>query len=199
MLELMTRLVDQFGAPAIGALMLLENLFPPIPSELIMTGAGYHAAQGRIGLLAVILWGTFGSVAGALFWYFIGRAVGTARLQRLAARHGRWLTLSPEDIAATEAWFQRHGRMAVFFGRLVPTVRTLISIPAGMAGMPLLPFLAYTSLGSLIWTGFLAVAGWVLGEAFGQVDAWLNPVSTAVVLGIIGFYLYRVITWKAPQ
>lgn len=201
MLEVMTQLVEQLGAPAIGLLMLLENLFPPIPSEVIMTAAGYQASLGRMSLLAVVLWGTIGSVLGAVFWYWVGRLIGLDRLRLLAARHGRWLTLRPDEITVAEAWFHRHGKLAVFLGRLVPTVRTLISIPAGFAGMPFPAFLAFSTIGSLIWTALLALGGWILGEAFGEIDAWLDPISTSIVLAIIAVYLYRVITWprRSPK
>jgi len=195
MFDWITALIDQLGLPGVALMMFLENVFPPIPSELIMPLAGFNAAQGRMGLVGVILAGTLGSLAGAVLWYLLGRAVGTARLRRLAARHGRWLTVTPGELDRADAWFDRHGGVAVFLGRLVPTVRTLISIPAGLSEMPLGRFLAWSGLGTLIWTTLLALAGYLLEDAYHRVEGWVNPVSTVVVLGIVGLYLWRVATW----
>lgn len=195
MFDWITALIDQLGLPGVALMMFLENVFPPIPSELIMPLAGFNAAQGRMGLVGVILAGTLGSLAGAVLWYLLGRAVGTARLRRLAARHGRWLTVTPGELDRADAWFDRHGGIAVFLGRLVPTVRTLISIPAGLSEMPLGRFLLWSGLGTLIWTTFLALAGYLLEDAYHRVENWVNPVSTVVVVGIVGLYLWRVATW----
>lgn len=195
MFDWITALIDQLGLPGVALMMFLENVFPPIPSELIMPLAGFNAAQGRMGLVGVILAGTLGSLAGAVLWYLLGRAVGTARLRRLAARHGRWLTVTPGELDRADAWFDRHGGVAVFLGRLVPTVRTLISIPAGLSGMPLGRFLAWSGLGTLIWTTLLALAGYLLEDTYHRVEGWVNPVSTVVVLGIVGLYLWRGATW----
>ena len=125
-------IVETTGVVGIGLLMLLENLFPPIPSELIMPLAGYTAAQGKANILLVILAGTVGSLAGGFFWYALGRWIGEERLKWLADRYGRWLTMSRADVDKADDWFDAHGHWAVLFGRLVPTVRTLISIPAGL-------------------------------------------------------------------
>lgn len=195
MFDWITALIDQLGLPGVALMMFLENVFPPIPSELIMPLAGFNAAQGRMGLVGVILAGTLGSLAGAVLWYLLGRAVGTARLRRLAARHGRWLTVTPGELDRADAWFDRHGGVAVFLGRLVPTVRTLISIPAGLSEMPLGRFLAWSGLGTLIWTTLLALTGYLLEDAYHRVENWVNPVSTVVVVGIVGLYLWRVATW----
>lgn len=196
MFDWITALIDRIGPLGVGLLMFLENIFPPIPSELIMPLAGFNAAQGRMGLAAAILAGTVGSVAGAWVWYGIGRAIGAERLRRLAARHGRWLTVTPHEIDRAQAWFDRNGGAAVFLGRLVPAVRTLISIPAGIARMEPLRFLLWSTLGSLGWTTLLATAGWLLQGAYGRVEAWVNPVSTVVVVGIVALYLYRVATFR---
>jgi membrane protein DedA with SNARE-associated domain len=145
-------------------MMLAENVFPPIPSELIMPLAGFVAAKGQLNPVLVVLAGTLGSLLGALPWYYAGRWLGEARVCAFAARHGRWLTLGEKEIGQAIRWFERHGRIAVLVGRLVPTVRTLISLPAGMARMPLLPFLAYSAVGTLAWTAALTAAnrstGW---------------------------------------
>lgn len=196
MFDWITSVIDSVGALGIALLMFLENVFPPIPSELIMPMAGFNAAQGKSALWIVLLAGTLGSLAGALMWYWIGRKLGERRLKALARRHGRWLTITPDDIDQSNDWFDRHGGMAVFLGRLIPTVRTFISVPAGVARMPLAKFLAYTTVGTVVWTAFLALAGWVLQSQYEKVAAWLNPISTGVVVILVAWYLYRVVTYR---
>ncbi|MBN7786449.1 DedA family protein [Ponticoccus gilvus] len=196
MFDWITGIIDAIGAFGVGLLMFIENVFPPIPSELIMPLAGFNAATGAQNLWLVILFGSLGSIAGALLWYWIGAKIGTERLRRLADRHGRWLTITPDELDRANGWFQRHGGAAVFLGRLIPTVRTFISVPAGVAKMPMGRFLAYTTLGTLLWTALLAFAGYALQSQYDLVAQWLNPVSTAVVTGIVTLYLYRVATYK---
>lgn len=188
--------IGTLGAAGVGLLMFLENVFPPIPSELIMPLAGFTAAQGDTSFPAILAAGTLGSLAGAVLWYWIGRRLGAERLKRLAARHGRWLTICPEDIDRSNDWFGRHGGAAVFFGRLVPTVRTFISVPAGVARMPPWQFLAWTTAGTTIWTALLAGAGYLLQSQYARVSDWLNPVSAGVVVLLVAWYLWRVATWK---
>ena len=193
MFDKIVEIVSSFGYLGVFALMLLENIFPPIPSELIMPLAGFVAARGDLNFVGVILVGTAGSVVGALPWYYAGAKLGTERMKRLAGRWGHWLTLSPEDVDKARSWFDRHGRVAVFFGRLVPAVRTLISVPAGIVGMPMTLFLIYSTLGSLIWTALLALAGFLLESQYEKVQEYLNPVSTGVVVLMVLYYLYRLI------
>ncbi|ANT61107.1 alkaline phosphatase [Salipiger sp. CCB-MM3] len=195
MFDWISGFIDAVGAFGIGVLMFLENVFPPIPSELIMPLGGFNAAAGTEHLFWVIVAGSIGSLAGALFWYWIGRRLGTHRLKRLAAKHGRWLTILPEDLDRSNDWFTRHGGSAVLIGRLIPTVRTFISVPAGVARMPLASFMAFSAVGTVSWTAFLAFAGFLLGSQYGLVAGWLDPVSTAVVVGIIGVYIWRVATY----
>jgi membrane protein DedA with SNARE-associated domain len=190
-------LVQQLGYGGVALLMFLENIFPPIPSELIMPLAGFNAARGEMSIWLVILAGTVGSLAGALAWYEIGRRVGTKRLCRLAHRHGRWLTMSVADVERARDWFQRRGGLAVFIGRLIPAIRTLISVPAGIARMNLPLFLVYSIAGTTLWTAFLAGAGYALQSQYEKVEAWLNPVSNIVVGLLVLIYLYRVITWQS--
>src|SRR5690606_17640376 len=147
MFDWISSFLEGGGAWAIAALMLLENVFPPIPSELVMPLAGFNAARGGTPLWLTILSGTAGSLGGAWLWDLVGRAFGDKRLRRLIARHGRWLTMTPSELDRAQAWFERHGAAAVFFGRLVPTIRTLISIPAGIARMPTRRFLLFSALG----------------------------------------------------
>jgi membrane protein DedA with SNARE-associated domain len=131
-----------------------------------------------------------------LLWYYIGRWIGLERLKRWAAKHGRWLTISPEALDEAAAWFNRHCGKAVLVGRLIPAVRTLISVPAGVAGMALMRFLTYSALGTALWTALLATAGYLLEDQYQKVGDYLNPVSN-VILGLIVLgYLYRVITFR---
>lgn len=189
--------LNRAGYLGIAALMFLENLFPPIPSEVIMPAAGFGAGRGRLTLWGVIVAGTVGSVAGALFWYYVGKLIGADRLRRWAGRHGRWLTIVPTDIDRVDRWFDRHCEKAVFLGRLVPALRTLISVPAGVFGMGLPRFLLFTTLGTALWTTLLAVAGYVLEGQYRVVAEYINPATTIVVGLFVAIYLYRVATWRA--
>lgn len=189
--------MEQFGVFGIAFLMFLENIFPPIPSELIMPLAGYLATRDDISIYAVIAAGSVGSVLGIIPWYFLGRYLGEQKLKSLAARHGRWLTMSPDDIDEAKQRFRRHGRTSVLFGRLIPTVRTLISVPAGVVHMPFWQFLGYSAVGSVIWTSALALAGFALGQAYETVKDYVDPVATGVLIAIVIAYVYRVATFKA--
>lgn len=193
MFDWIVGIVESSGYPGIAFLMLLENLFPPIPSELIMPLAGFVAAGGELDAALVVLAGTAGSIAGALPWYFAGRWLGEARLKRLADRHGRWLTLDAGDIDKAMAWFERHGRWAVLFGRLIPAVRTLISAPAGVAGMPLGRFLLYSTIGTLVWTAALTAAGFLLESQYRVVSGYLDTISKIIVGLIVLLYLFRLV------
>jgi membrane protein DedA with SNARE-associated domain len=193
MFDKIVEVVSAFGYLGVFALMLLENIFPPIPSELIMPLAGFVAARGDLNFVGVIAVGTAGSVIGALPWYYAGAKLGQARMKHLAKRWGYWLTLSPEDVDKASHWFDRHGKGAVFFGRLMPAVRTLISVPAGIVGMPMMLFLIYSTFGSLIWTALLALAGFVLESQYEKVSQYLDPISTGVVVLMVLYYLYRLI------
>lgn len=193
MFDFITGWIEQGGLLAVGFLMILENIFPPIPSELIVPLAGFKAAQGTFSLVALLIVATLGSTIGTLLWYGLARAWGRERFLRFLDRHGVWLTMSREEAENAMDWFHRYGSLAVFFGRLVPTVRTLISVPAGLAGMSFPAFLAYTAAGSAVWIAILAGAGYLLEDNYQRVEHWVNPVSTLVVLGIVALYLYRLV------
>jgi membrane protein DedA with SNARE-associated domain len=191
-----TEFLTRTGYLGVALLMFAENVFPPIPSELIMPFAGFTAARGRLDLALTVAAGTLGSVAGALPWYAAGRWVGADRLRRWAGRHGRWLTLSPADVDGAQRWFGRHCGKSVLVGRLVPAVRTLVSVPAGIARMSFGRFLAFSAAGSLLWTGALAALGYALGGEYGRVGRYLGPVSNAVVGAVAVGYAYRVARWR---
>ncbi|MBK3734592.1 DedA family protein [Azospirillum brasilense] len=198
MFEWIADMVEGGGYAGIALLMLLENVFPPIPSELIMPLAGFVAARGDLSLPLVVLAGTVGSVAGALFWYYAGRWLGSERLKRLAARHGRWLTVAPAQVDEATGWFRRHSAASVLIGRLIPAVRTLISVPAGIAGMGLVRFLVYSTLGTALWSLVLAGAGYLLEGQYDKVSGWMDPVAKLVIAAFAGWYAYRVATFR-PQ
>jgi membrane protein DedA with SNARE-associated domain len=157
------------------------------------------ATQGRLALLGVIVAGTLGSVLGAVPLYYLGRKIGDERLKEFADQHGRWLTFSREDLDRAQQWFDRHGGMAVLFCRLVPGIRSLISIPAGIEGMPVVPFLLFTTIGAGLWTAILASAGYWLGANFRQVEGYLDPALYGVLAVIVVLYVWRVITHKGQR
>lgn len=199
MFEFITGFLEDAGYLGVFALMAAENIFPPLPSEMIMPFAGFVVARGDLGLAGVLVAGTAGSVAGALPWYYAARLYGCKRLRKLAGRRARWLTLTEKDIDKSLDTFHHHGGKAVLFGRLVPAVRTLISAPAGIAEMPLPKFLLYSTIGSLIWTGLLTATGFWLEDKYAQVSHYVDPVSKAVFGILLAWYLYRVATYNKRQ
>ncbi|MGI5507090.1 DedA family protein [Lentzea sp. CA-135723] len=178
-MEWITRLMEALGSPGAGLAVALENVFPPVPSEVILPLAGFAAGQGKISLVAAILWTTAGSVVGALVLYGLGAWLGLERLRRLADRIP---FTSASDVDKADAWFDEHGTKAVFVGRMVPVVRSLISIPAGVSGMPIVKFTLYTAAGSLVWNTALILAGYALGDNYELVDRYLGWVSTGVLV-----------------
>ena len=197
MFDWITGIIGRLGYVGVAALTFLENVFPPIPSELVIPLAGYVAADGRLNLPVVIAVASAGSLAGAVLWYELGRRIGERRLRDWVDRHGKWLTLSGRDLDRSQQWFERHGNAAVFLGRLVPAVRTFVSLPAGFARMPLGSFLFYSALGTAIWTAALAYAGVVLKSNFSVIGDYIN-VATNIVLGAFAVLLIRryIKCWK---
>ena len=174
-----------FGYGAILLAMFLENLIPPIPSELIMPLGGFYVYQSKLDFLPVVLSGLIGTVIGALPWYGIGRIVNEERLEKWLKKNGRWIGINPQDLARSRKWFNRYGVSLVFWGRLVPGIRTLISVPAGVELMPITPFLIWTTAGSLIWTLFLTITGFYLGDSYGNIEKWISPFSSIFKIIII--------------
>ena len=192
------------GYTAIFAAMFLENLFPPIPSELIMPLGGFYVQQGQLDLLPVVMAGLLGTVLGAFPWYGIGRLINEERIEQWLKRHGRWIGINPEELARSRRWFSRYGTALVFWGRLIPGIRTLISVPAGIELMPLAPFLIWTTAGSAIWTLLLTLAGMVLGEGYSSVEIWIEPVSKVVkvllVIALVACAIWLGLrTWRRRQ
>jgi membrane protein DedA with SNARE-associated domain len=198
--EFIRETITAGGAWGIALLMLIENLFPPIPSELIMPLAGFEAAAGRLSFWAVAGAGTAGSVAGAVVWYALGRFYGASRVLDLIDRYGFWLTVSREEAERAMAWFVRRGAVAVFLGRLVPGVRTLISLPAGLSGMPFATFLAVTALGSLVWVLLLTYAGYLLEANYERVAHLLDPATKIMLAAVVIAYVWRAFRmWRARR
>ncbi|GII60102.1 hypothetical protein Skr01_01870 [Sphaerisporangium krabiense] len=171
-------LMEQLGAPGAGLAIALENLFPPLPSEVILPLAGFTASRGDMDLLDAVVWTTLGSVIGALALYAVGALLGRDRVVAIACRLP---LVKVSDIERSEAWFARHGRKTVFFGRMIPIFRSLISVPAGVERMPIVPFTLLTTLGSLIWNTAFVVAGYLLGENWSLVETYAGILSKVVV------------------
>lgn len=187
-------LMETLGGPGAGLAIALENLFPPLPSEIILPLAGFAASQGKLGLVEVLIWTTVGSVIGALALYAIGAVLGRERMRRLAERVP---LVHVEDVDRVEAWFQKHGSKAVFFGRMLPVFRSLISIPAGVERMPVLRFTLLTLAGSGIWNTIFVLAGFFLGEQWHIVEEYAGILQKVVIAGVV--VLVGVAVWRGVK
>lgn len=196
MFDWIVQVIESGGYSGIAMLMLLAILFPPLPSELIMPLAGFDAARGVFHPLGVIATGTFGTVVGTIFWYSVGRALGLSRLKAWSERHGRWLTLHSSDFDDAARWFHTNGAKAVLIGRILPAIRTLVSIAAGIFAMGFGRFLLFSTLGSALWNSALTGAGYMLESRYAVVASYLNPATNLIVALIVGYYLYRLATWR---
>ncbi|MGQ5593192.1 DedA family protein [Streptomyces sp. ESR1.13] len=182
-------LVDAMGAPGAGLAVALENVFPPLPSEIILPLTGFAAGQGVISLFAALFWTTLGSVVGAAVLYWIGALVGRERMYAIWAKLP---LVKTSDLERTEEWFAKHGTKAVFLGRMVPIFRSLISVPAGLERMPLPTFLALTGLGTLTWNTVLVMSGYWLGDQWDKVGDYVGVISKAVLVMVVlalAFYI----------
>jgi membrane protein DedA with SNARE-associated domain len=176
--DFVTGLVERLGGPGAGLAVALENLFPPIPSEVILPLAGFTASQGSLSLVSAIFWTTLGSVVGAVALYYVGVALGRDRIRAVAAKLP---LVKVSDIDRTEAWFVKHGVKAVFFGRFIPVFRSLISIPAGLERMRMSTFLVCTTAGSLIWNTVFILLGYGLGENWARIEGWVGTYQYGVI------------------
>ncbi len=192
--EWVTGVIEALGYPGLTVLVALENVFPPIPSEVILPLAGFLTGQGRFSFILVLLATTIGSLVGALVLYGIGAAAGQRRVRRVVERYGHWALLTPDDLAKAERWFDRYGRIAVLTGRLAPIVRSLVSIPAGYSRMPLGQFLLLTAIGSALWNGTLVALGWVLGENWHSIERYVGWLQY-LVLAVVAFLVVRFV-WQ---
>jgi membrane protein DedA with SNARE-associated domain len=176
-----TDVMDALGEIGVGVLVLAENVFPPIPSEVVLPLAGYLASRGRMDLLLVVVAATVGSVLGALLLYEVGARTGRTRIRRLV---DRMPLLELADMDKAEDWFSRHGQSSVLIGRCIPVVRSLISLPAGVEGMPRWRFLVLTTIGSGVWNSVFVVSGYALGEQFSDIERYSGWLNTAVYAAI---------------
>lgn len=192
-------LIDAGGYWGIAFLMVLENVFPPIPSELIMGIGGIRVGQGRMDMIPLLIAGTIGTTIGNVFWYVLGRMVGMAGIQPFIHRHGRWLTLHWRNVEWLDRCFERHGEKIVFIFRFLPAFRTIVSLPAGLFAMSPLRFAIWTAAGALIWNIILASCGYYLGARFAEIDAWLGPITNVAVAGMAVVYVWRLVTWKKKE
>jgi membrane protein DedA with SNARE-associated domain len=189
-----TDVIDALGYPGVAFLVALENVFPPIPSEVVLPLSGFVAGRGDASLIGMIIAATIGSVVGALVLYGLAAWIGRENLHRFIGRWGRWFQVKPDDLARAEEWFDRRATMAVTLGRCVPLIRSIVSIPAGFRRMPLIPFVLSTTVGSLAWNVALIGAGALLGdrwETVGDYVGILQWVVIAVIIGGVAWFLWR--------
>nr|WP_314256561.1 DedA family protein [uncultured Devosia sp.] len=191
--------ISELGYLGIFLVMLAESIFPPIPSELIIPFAGFAAANGDLNLFGVLAAATVGAVVGMLPWYYAGKLFGLTRVRMLADKFGRFMAFNADEIDIAVKWFTRFGPLIVLFGRLIPLIRTLISIPAGLSKMPLPVFLLASTTGALIWNTFLTMAGFILHEHYEQIEVILDPLSYVVLGLVVVLYLLKVATWKPSK
>lgn len=189
-----TEIMSDYGYIGIFLLIMLENVFPPIPSEVILTVGGFMTTTTDMTILGVILASTAGSVVGAVVLYGVGLLVDVERLERIVEKYGSWLRVKKSDIHRADAWFDRYGVWTIFFGRLIPLVRSLISIPAGMSNMKLWLFLTFTTIGTLLWNTVLVFVGEAVGDnreaILEQLDIYSNVVYALIVLIVIAVVWY---------
>ena len=194
MTEWIISIMERLGYLGIALLMFLDNVFPPIPSEIIMPSAGYSASQGKLLLIGVIIAGSLGSLLAAAVLYWVGYKCSHQTIFKLVDRYGKYLFIKPHDVEKSLAWFEKYGHRIVFFGRMVPAVRSLISIPAGMSRMRFWKFMLYSGLGTIIWTTFLACVGFYLGEnqaLMQQIFSQVGYLIVAIVVAVIAWLLFR--------
>ena len=170
--------------------MFLENIIPPIPSEIIMPLGGFFVYQQKLNFYIVVFWGLLGTILGSLPWYYLGRLINEKRLSDFLEKKGKYLGISSNDLTKSKRWFDKYGVSLVFWGRLVPGIRTLISVPAGIELMPLKKFLIWTTFGSFIWVALLTYAGYLFGENYSMIETYLNQIKYVVKPILILIFLY---------
>jgi membrane protein DedA with SNARE-associated domain len=196
MSDWVVRLIEQSGYLGVGFLMFLETLFPPIPSEVIMPVAGMAAARGKMSFAIAVASGTAGAMLGNIVWYLAARALGHDRLQPFIKRHGKWLTMNWKDVERVHDWFEDHGVALVMIGRLVPTIRSIISIPAGLLDMRFRNFVIASTIGTAVWTAILTGGGYKLQENFQEIGKIIGPLSNFVLIALVAIYVWRLFTHK---
>lgn len=182
--------IERLGAVGVALLVILENVFPPIPSEIVLPFAGFVAQRGDGSVIVMIFAATIGAVVGALILYGIAALIGPERLSAFIARFGRWFGVKPSDLQRAEQWFDRHAVAAVLLGRCVPLIRSVVSVPAGFRRMRIAPFLLYTAIGSIVWNTALIGAGAILGDQWERVEPYVATLQW-VVVGLIAVFVVR--------
>jgi membrane protein DedA with SNARE-associated domain len=177
-------IIERLGAIGVALLVILENVFPPIPSEIVLPFAGFVAQRGDGSVVVMIVAATVGAVVGALILYYVAAFIGPARLSAFITRFGKWFGVKPADLARAEQWFDRHAIAAVLLGRCVPLIRSVVSVPAGFRRMPLVSFVVYTALGSAVWNTALIGAGAALGNQWENVEPYVAILQWAVIVVI---------------
>lgn len=190
-------LVNDTGYWGVGLLMFLETVFPPVPSEVIMTVAGVSAARGNVHFAGVVASGTVGAMLGNYFWFLLAIKFGKVRLQRFLEKYGRWLTLNWTEVERGQALFTKYGSIIVLVARMLPTFRSLISIPAGVFKMSHRRFVVFSAVGTAGWSAALATAGYVLGSQIADVEKILGPLSSVIIILILAGYFWRLWRWKS--
>ena len=173
--------------------MFLENIIPPIPSEIIMPLGGFFVYQQKLNFYILVFWGLLGTILGSLPWYYLGRLVNEQRLAIFLEKKGKYLGISSKDLIKSKRWFDRYGVSLVFWGRLVPGIRTLISVPAGIELMPLRKFLVWTTFGSLIWVALLTYAGYLFGENYPIIESYLDQIKYVIKPFLVLIFLFFLI------
>ena len=200
--EYISKAVETSSAIAyfvIGSAMFLENIIPPIPSEVIMPLGGFFVYQQKLNFYILVFSGLLGTILGSLPWYYLGRLVNEKRISNFLEKRGKYLGISSKDLTKSKVWFDRYGVSLVFWGRLIPGIRTLISVPAGIELMPLRKFLIWTTFGSLIWVVFLTYAGYLFGENYSIIETYIDqikyfvkPVLVLIILYLLIKFLFRI-------
>ncbi len=203
MQELIIQIMNDFGYIGICLLILIENVFPPIPSEIILTFGGFMTIETEMTVLGVIIVSTIGSILGAIVLYLIGRLINKDVIERwLDGKVGKILRFKREDVEKANGWFEKKGKWTVLFCRCIPIVRSLISVPAGMSKMPVVPFVLLTTLGSAVWNTVLVVLGSVAGNSWekiaGIVDKFSDVILIVLIVAVVGFLVWH-FTRKRPQ
>jgi membrane protein DedA with SNARE-associated domain len=195
MTSLLPSFIESWGYAAIYLLMLLECFLPIFPSEIVMPIGALIATRGSMSLTGVIASGVLGALTGASIWYFLARLLGYDRFMATVVRYGRITTVSPREVEMLQKWFERFGAILVFAGRMIPGLRSAVSIPGGLVKMAFPRFFILSLLGILPWNVAMALVGWLLRDRYSSIERYIGPITTLIVLGAIMFWLYRVATY----
>lgn len=199
MLDWIANTITSLGYWGIAFLMFLENVFPPIPSEVIMPLSGFSVTQGELKFGYVVLAGILGSILGTLPWYYLGSTFGLSGVEKLANRYGKYIAVSAKDVGKAKRWFDKRGNWATCLGRLVPGIRTYISVPAGISKMNIFTYLLYSTIGTTLWVGMLTYLGYVLGSNYQQVSKFLSPISYILAISLSIYFVFWVVKRKRKR